>query len=239
MAKAPDPDCEEIGLTWGCPLDASCRDDGLCDIAFCAREADCKRPRWCFGHYLTSPGRRRGVCQAPDPSGQLPGAPCASDSACATGLCAAGLCRSHCSADGDCPTGETCVGTELADGLTSASIGIVTFCDGSAKIQGVTCARQSDCTDPELCLAFIEPAALAPRHACGTLSAGVGDENDPCETTHDCELGLICAANTCVRPCPGGQTDCPATTTCGTAVLHHGARISPADDALVDVCGPE
>jgi len=235
---AVDPDCDSIGLTDGCPLDAECNDtSGYCDIGFCGATAQCTAPAWCVGHYLAGEGRRRGVCQPPEPDGLPVGSQCGSDFSCASGLCVGGLCRDHCRTDGDCGAGGTCIGFEVVDGLTSASLGVVTACDRAASI-GATCQSQAACAGDATCLALIDPGSLGVMYRCGLTGSGEADEGRACDQNDECPTGLLCADGACMRACPGGSGDCPPLSTCGKAVLHGKATALTTDDVKADVCVP-
>ncbi|TNF36418.1 MAG: hypothetical protein EP329_05285, partial [Deltaproteobacteria bacterium] len=149
-----------------------------------------------------------------------------------------GLCRDHCGDDGDCGAGESCLGAALVDALTLAPLGVVTVCDSLARA-GETCASQAACGADATCLAFIDPATLGASYRCGVLPDGLENENQPCEGSWVCAAGLTCVAGQCMRPCPGGQGDCPPSSTCGTGVLHGGASPLASDDVLADICVPD
>jgi hypothetical protein len=233
-----DPDCDTIGLTDGCPLDAECSDaSGYCDIGFCGTDSQCPAPNWCVGHYLAGDARRRGVCQPPEPAGLPEGVGCGSDFACASGVCAGGLCRAHCRTDTDCELGAMCIGFDIVDGLTLVSRGVVTACDASTDI-GAVCQSQAACPGDATCLAFIGAGDLGVAYRCGTLANGEGDEGRYCDSNAECPTGLLCADNACMRACPGGQSDCPPFSTCGNVVLHGRATAIQTDDVQARACVP-
>jgi hypothetical protein len=147
------------------------------------------------------------------------------------------VCREHCRADNDCSPGSACIGFDIVNGLTFASLGVVTACESSTSI-GATCTSQAACTGDPTCLAFIGADDLDVTYRCGTLSNGEGDEGRLCESNADCPTGLVCAENACMRACPGGNSDCPPFSTCGEAVLHGRATAITTDDVKADVCVP-
>jgi|GEM_PF-856732 len=234
---APDLDCQTIGQTEGCPLGVACvAETGLCDAAFCAADAQCDKPAWCVGHFPAGAIARKGVCLAPDPAGEPPGAACVSDASCATGLCAAGRCRHHCQQDADCLPGQSCLGVALGDPLIGAPIGVVSVCDGALAL-GSACASQAACGDAT-CLALIDPVGHAPLLRCGTPGEGSA-LGGYCDGATPCAHGLVCADNACGEACPGGQADCPGGTSCAPAALHAGALAAANDDVEVMACTPD
>ncbi|MCO4762117.1 MAG: hypothetical protein KC502_11470 [Myxococcales bacterium] len=231
---SPDPDCKGVGPTVGCPGSAACATGkAVCDATWCVRQGDCKSPAWCVGAYPTAGNTLRGVCAPPNPAGYAPGHPCGVNAACASGLCVGGTCRIHCMADKDCPSGQACTGFERVQPLTGKPVGVVGVCD-TTKTTGKSCAKHAECGQ-QLCLAYVDPAKLGLVARCGTAHGGA-PEGAKCADGAHCQLGLVCAAGVCGRPCVGGQADCPSGQTCKPAVLQHGATAAASDDTVVPTC---
>lgn len=231
---APDPDCAKVALTTGCPALTTCvKDSGLCSMAFCASDGDCKAPKACTGHYPAGGGLRKGICQVPNPATKPVGAPCQSDLACASGVCAGGACRKPCQQDSHCGAGGQCVGFPREQQLTGKPLGVIAAC---ASGLGPSCASQAACAgSKQKCLAFIDSTSLKAQLRCGG-SSSTADEAQSCDGTSECALGLVCAGNVCARPCPGGAGDCPAGLQCKPAILHGGVLADASDDVMVSAC---
>jgi hypothetical protein len=233
---APDPDCERIGLTTGCPFGAACVDEtGLCDVSFCTSDDDCGSPALCIGRYASGSGALDGVCRSPGPAGLAVNALCASDAGCSTEVCAAGSCRRHCRNDDDCLGAEVCIGVAVVQPLTGDPIGVLGVCDSRSSI-GATCASQDECGEL-LCLALVDPIDQTPLYRCGEPLGGAM-AGVPCDPAIPCALGLVCADGICERPCPGGQADCPAGFVCGDHPLYPAHATDPQGSPLIKVCEP-
>mgnify|MGYP006995564045 CR=1 FL=1 len=231
---AVDPDCAGLGPVVGCPAGTLCAaGKAYCAASWCAKQSTCAKPAWCVGVYPSGDNTLKGVCAPPNPVGFAPGHPCSVDQACASGVCVAGTCRIHCQADGDCPTAQACTGVERLQPLSGKPVGVIGVCD-TTKSTGKSCSKHADCPG-QLCLAYLDPVKLGVLARCG-LPHGGAPEGAACADGVHCQLGLLCAAGACGRPCLGGQSECPAGQTCKPAVLQHGATSSASDDTVVPTC---
>lgn len=214
---AADPDCAEASTSvFGCPgTDPSCSAEGICAITFCHANADCAPGQWCTGVFQENDTRFGGFCATPTVGGRAPGTACTIHEQCASGACVGGQCRLHCTADGQCPDNNVCLGLTVRDPVTRALRGSVGVCDlvyGS----GDACASQASCPAGETCIVVTDPGTLGPRHVCSALAvpgaAGQSCEDSACPAGYRCESttqGRVCAL-----PCPGGAADCATGTTC-------------------------
>jgi hypothetical protein len=216
---AVDPDCANASNpVYNCPPGATCSASALCDIAQpCSTDDECGGGRWCLGAYrsATQTLRWTGACGAPVPFADPPGTSCISSENCATRLCVAGLCRTHCRGDGDCPGTAACVALGLQT-FAGAPNGGVAVCDSPTGSK-TPCARQTDCENGELCAPFPSPDTGAPRYLCIRPEAGAVQLGGDCSRLA-CATGLTCAgpssARRCLRYCPGGNLDCQAGQSC-------------------------
>ncbi|RMH45002.1 MAG: hypothetical protein D6689_01055 [Deltaproteobacteria bacterium] len=92
-----------------------CTDDGVCEMVessvgdACVRELDCGVHQTCRPDDadVDGDGRLAATCQPVAP-GRVPGAPCAADADCQTGVCAIGTCADLCAGDSDCGPDRVC-----------------------------------------------------------------------------------------------------------------------------------
>ncbi len=236
---AVDPDCSDAkALVFGCPTSTTvCDAAGLCKVSFCSKDAECAG-KWCTGVYAAGAGSYKGVCAAPNNLAKAPGQTCKADAECASSACVAGLCRSYCQTDGDCPASQRCLGAAVSSGETGKTLGFAGVCQsvvGSAN----ACKAQKDCLGQgELCRAFVDAQTMGPRYLCST---GVYGGGGSCGAG-SCPSGQLCAAGSkgavCGIACPGGGADCPGGSSCGTATFNNHGTLDPADDPKVAVCVP-
>ena len=238
---APDPDCTNAKLlVFGCPTtQTACDTTGVCKVAFCGHNADCGVSQWCVGSYAAGGGAFKGVCSVPESKAKAPGAFCTAGVECATGVCLGGLCRTHCTGDGDCPGSERCLGMAVSLPGASQKSGYMGVCTGLLG-SGKTCTSQASCEPGvEVCTALIDPISFGPKYLCDVGSSGGGKS---CAMSQ-CPSGQVCAATAggpvCGLTCLGGSKDCPGGATCGSTVFNNHGTTDPADDPKVAVCVPK
>jgi hypothetical protein len=153
-----------------------------------------------------------GFCSA----GELAaGAPCTTDLACRSGICA-GVCIQDCG-DGFCD------GTELC-GDSNAGLQCTTDCGKCAN--GTVCATNSVCASGVCNFGFCHPGGLSNGNACSTNPAcasgacnfGFCVANSSLGAGSPCTTGLACAsgnctAGLCIQRC--GDDRCDGTELCG------------------------
>jgi hypothetical protein len=232
---AVDPNCASSSIVFGCGSSQStCSAQGLCSDAPCASDAACGPGRICAGTYYRGDARFSGSC-ATSVGGREVGELCSFGGNCATGICAEGLCRQACGADGDCPSSQLCVAKPLTD-LQGAIAGFMNVCEAFPGRFG-TCAAQADCPS-QACVAFLEPTSLLTRYTCSNSPRTVGTA---CDATA-CEPGQYCVAVTgaqvCTLACPGGNADCPIGWSCRQLTLSSASFTSAASAPAIPACLP-
>ncbi|MFZ4579909.1 MAG: hypothetical protein ACOYOB_16085 [Myxococcota bacterium] len=237
---APDPDCKDAKLlVFGCPTTATaCDAAGLCKVTFCSKNADCAANQWCLGTYAAGGGAFKGVCGVPEGNAKAPGVFCAAGSECASGVCLQGLCRSHCTADTDCPGSERCIGLPVSLPTSTKTAGYTSVC-ASLTGSGKSCQAQATCeAGVEVCTAFVDPVSFGPKFLCDVGSSGGGKScaDAKCPTGQLCTVAV--STPVCGLACPGGAKDCPSGSTCGSTVFNDHGTANPADDPKVAACVP-
>ena len=238
---AADPDCAKQGSSvFGCPAGVACSASGTCNATFCAANSDCGA-QWCMGVWAQSKSGYAGICGTPLQSSAAPGAPCSFNEACASNVCLAGFCRSHCGNDADCFASERCLGLPVRDEVTGGVVGHSAACDGVVGTAAV-CTKQADCTAVnERCIGRVDPTTYGPRYLC-ELTPSLPAPGASC-LIMDCPDWQVCTgdksgAPVCASHCPGGGADCPAGFACVQRPLHNAGTPDPSDDPQVPVCIP-
>ena len=165
----------------------------------CDRSADCTDPNVCF--FLRTPAELVTTCDDGNPTpGHPSGYLCNGDTDCLNGLCLNGQCAEPCVATADCPTGLVCGArvVTLDEGNMEVSVCVLPPEDA--------CARDADCTAPDLCVARRRGDRI--DFVCGDGNDGGGDTGDTCTTDADCSHNL-CLSGECTAPC-GVDSDCSA-----------------------------
>ena len=232
---AYDPNCDSTDIVFGCATSGStCSAAGICSDATCAADTECGAGRLCAGTYYQGDARFSGVC-ATSLGGREVGELCEFGGACATGICAGGLCRSACGTDEDCAGEQICVAMPQRD-LAGGIKGFVDVCELLPARFG-TCSAQADCPE-QACVAVLEATTLAPRYTCATVSGALGASCDAAP----CPVGQLCvqagANSVCTLPCPAGHVDCPNGWQCGEKTYASESFESSSSAPTIPVCLP-
>lgn len=233
-----DPDCADAKLpVYGCPSGSDgCDPGGICKVSFCNKPTDCGA-KWCKGSYPAGGGWWKGACGTPDALGVAPGQPCTANAQCASAACLQGSCATYCQSDADCLKVQRCLGALIANPVSGQAIGIAGICQ-TVSGSAVTCGSQAACPKGEVCLGYADAVTGKAKYLCATGSLGISAS---CLPGFACADGKMCAAvgagGVCTVACPGGQTDCPAGSTC-KPVLLYGSEFGLGQEPKVSACLP-
>ncbi len=183
----------------------------------CTRSSDCASGQVCTGP-TTCGDHGCFVCATPPGTTPFGGA-CTSASECATGVCRGRRCTVPCdlgpTANADCAAhsaGYICTQLLFSSG-TAPNTTVVAL--GACR---QSCARNADCTLPEVCLPQLNYATNTMDFICGTSSI-TAPAGTACTSGSECQsflcvpgAGADGGTGACTAPCLT-SVDCPATAT--------------------------
>jgi hypothetical protein len=185
----------------------------------CEANADCTAPEVCVVDETS--GER--LCKDPVGNG-MTGDACNSAMECASNLCLNGACANPCKGDADCPNGYLCETQSISlEGGGQASFDV---CVEAPQ----ACLANTDCTDPELCVAVRNGQMVT--LTCQDPVPGGGDLGDMCAADSDCLSGL-CVDNACSQACQR-PIDCSAD---GSFVCEPSGTLT-SNGSPVNICKP-
>ncbi len=198
-------------------------------LSGCGRDVDCPADQACVPYRVVRTGSLGLTCQ-PREGEAGPGAPCAADDECRSGVCLRGTgCFGPCRDDADCGPGAACAWTRLQSGETQNRFRV---CVRQLR----ACSRDADCEGGGVCAAIARPDA--PRGvvlACVAPApdAGLGGPGAACAQDADCRSGACLVEDgLCIGACVDAA-DCAAGQRCyaaGVYYLDDGGTAGPADD---------
>ena len=192
----------------GCPLGGTCGNTGVCNGGGACQQGStsvqCGNPA-CTGTTYTPPAFCSGSGTCANPGTQ----------SCAPYLCGTNACRTTCSADTDCTTGNYCTGTNgscLATKGLGATCGADHECSGGHCVDGVCCSSAS-CPTCQACSA-------SGNGTCANVAANAAEPHSRCPMSTTCGNTGACNGS-------GACQQAATSVQCGSAACS-GSTFTPA-----------